>query len=110
MSHAALVSAAHRDAEDEEDGGDDGPDHGHHQHVETLLGKHGHHLCLDLTARADEYLVVGGELRLVQFSRILAGFGDGRHGQVVRGKVVKIGQLGLNKKINISRLDRYNND
>ena len=37
--------------------------------------------------------MIGGELGLVELARGLGGLGHGRHGQLVRGEVVQVGQL-----------------
>ena len=95
LTHAPLPPTTHSDPQDQQDGEDDGQHHRDHQHVQPLLGEHGHHLSLDLAVGADEDLVVGGELGLVELPRELDRLGDGGDREVVGGEVVKIGQLGL---------------
>ena len=97
-----LAAAAHRDDEDEGHGGEGGQQHRHHHHVEPLPGEHGDQLGADLAARADEDLVVGGELGLVQLAGVVAGPRDGRHREVVRREVVQVGQLRLRREKSVT--------
>ena len=73
-----LPSAAECYGEYQHDGGDDGQNYGDHHHVEALAVE-GDHLRLDLTCRADEDLMIGGELGFVKFSLLSPGPRDGGH-------------------------------